>query len=32
MGKLGWSNPEKKKEMIDKIPLGRFAGKNYNLE
>lgn len=28
MGKLGWSNPEKKKEMIDKIPLGRFAEVN----
>lgn len=26
MGKLGWSEPEKAKEMLSKIPLGRFAG------
>lgn len=25
MGKLGWSDPNKAKEMLDKIPLGRFA-------
>ena len=28
MGKLGWDDPEKAREMISKIPLGRFAGKN----
>lgn len=26
LGKLGWSNPEKARQMISKIPLGRFAG------
>lgn len=26
MGKLGWSDPAKAKEMLSKIPLGRFAG------
>ncbi|XP_078043983.1 L-xylulose reductase [Augochlora pura] len=25
MGKLGWSDPEKARTMLDKIPLGRFA-------
>lgn len=25
MGRLGWSNPEKAREMLNKIPLGRFA-------
>ncbi|XP_020286255.1 L-xylulose reductase [Pseudomyrmex gracilis] len=25
MGKLGWSDPQKAQEMINKIPLGRFA-------
>ncbi|KAJ8679029.1 hypothetical protein QAD02_014816 [Eretmocerus hayati] len=25
MGKLGWSDPNKAKEMLSKIPLGRFA-------
>ena len=27
MGKLGWSDPAKAKPMLDRIPLGRFAGK-----
>lgn len=26
MGKLGWSDPQKAQEMINKIPLCRFAG------
>lgn len=26
MGRLGWENPEKARSMIEKIPLGRFAG------
>ena len=26
MGKIGWSDPVKAKEMLDKIPLGRFSG------
>lgn len=26
MGRLGWEDPIKKKTMISKIPLGRFAG------
>ncbi|KYN04064.1 D-erythrulose reductase [Cyphomyrmex costatus] len=26
MGKLGWSDPQKAQSMINKIPLGRFAG------
>lgn len=30
MGRLGWSNPEKAREMLNKIPLGRFAGKINN--
>lgn len=30
MGKLGWSDPAKAREMLDKIPLGRFAG-NINI-
>ncbi|XP_015127844.1 L-xylulose reductase [Diachasma alloeum] len=25
MGKLGWEDPKKAKDLIDKIPLGRFA-------
>ncbi|CAB3995569.1 L-xylulose reductase [Paramuricea clavata] len=25
MGKIGWSDPVKAKEMLDKIPLGRFS-------
>lgn len=25
MGRLGWSEPEKAREMLSKIPLGRFA-------
>lgn len=25
MGKLGWSDPKKSQQMLDKIPLGRFA-------
>ncbi|KYN04063.1 D-erythrulose reductase [Cyphomyrmex costatus] len=25
-GKLGWSDPQKAQSMINKIPLGRFAG------
>lgn len=25
MGRLGWSDPEKAKDMLSKIPLGRFA-------
>jgi len=28
MGKLGWSDPAKAREMLSKIPLGRFAGKS----
>ena len=28
MGRMGWSNPVKAKEMLDKIPLGRFSGNN----
>lgn len=28
MGKLGWSDPEKAKTMLNKIPLGRFAEVN----
>ena len=27
MGRIGWSDPTKAKPMLDKIPLGRFAGK-----
>jgi L-xylulose reductase len=30
MGKLGWSNATKAQEMINKIPLGRFAGNFYD--
>jgi len=26
MGKLGWSDSQKAQSMINKIPLGRFAG------
>lgn len=26
MGKLGWSDPQKARSMINKIPLNRFAG------
>lgn len=26
MGRLGWSDPEKAKAMMSRIPLGRFAG------
>lgn len=26
MGKIGWDDPVKARNMIDKIPLGRFAG------
>lgn len=25
MGRLGWSEPQKAKSMLDKIPMGRFA-------
>lgn len=32
MGKLGWSEPAKAKEMLSKIPLGRFAGKFINFQ
>ena len=31
MGKIGWSDPVKAKEMLDKIPLGRFSGNSANL-
>lgn len=27
MGKLGWEDPKKARSMLEKIPLGRFAGK-----
>ena len=30
MGKLAWKDPEKARNMLNKIPLGRFAGKNCN--
>ena len=26
MGRLGWTDPDKKNTMLSKIPLGRFAG------
>lgn len=26
MGRLGWSDPEKAKTMLSRIPLGHFAG------
>ena len=29
IGRVGWSDPVKAKEMLDKIPLGRFSGKYY---
>lgn len=29
MGKLGWSDPQKAQSMINKIPLGRFAGTSH---
>lgn len=29
MGKLGWEDPQKARVMLDKIPLGRFAGTEY---
>lgn len=31
MGKLGWSDSAKAQTMLDKIPLGRFAGKMLSL-
>jgi L-xylulose reductase len=30
MGKIGWSDPVKAKEMLDKIPLGRFSGNSIS--
>lgn len=27
MGKIGWSNPDKARTMLSKIPLGRFGGR-----
>ena len=27
MGKVGWSDPKKARPMLDRIPMGRFAGK-----
>lgn len=30
MGKLGWSEPDKARTMLSKIPLGRFGGE-YSL-
>ena len=35
MGRLGWSDPKKAGPMRDRIPLGKFAGKEsffYNLD
>lgn len=28
MGQANWSDPQKAKAMLDRIPLGRFAGKS----
>lgn len=32
MGRQGWSNPEKAKAMLSRIPLGRFAGETPRRE
>ena len=29
MGKLAWKDPKKAQNMLNKIPLGRFAGENH---
>ena len=29
MGKMAWSDPAKAKPMLERIPLGRFAGTFY---
>ena len=29
MGRLGWSDPKKAGPMRDRIPLGKFAGKEF---
>ena len=30
MGKIGWSDPNKARTMLSKIPLGRFGGRSFS--